>query len=273
MLRRYDGTMSDLGHQRADYGAADLKRLYNKHLAVAFATSVILHALVALPFIDQSEPDQDLPRRLRLPDLPRVDTTWTEITVAPPVKNTGHEGGGSPESNEPVGHASKGRPDVTPDRSHDRPDPNRNTIVKNPDRIHVVKNEPKPPHVAGNTRDTSKPSNTVGSSGQNTHGVGDRPAGGSGGVGVGFGVIGSRGWLVKPRASYPSGSTATGTVTLRFTVLPNGDITNITPVKRADHDLVNAAVSGLRRAKARPLPDGVDQIAQTYVIPFKFGLE
>ncbi len=265
--------MSDLEHERTTYGAVDLKRLYNKHLGAALATSVVLHVLVILLFVDGSETEERPTRTLRLPDLPRVDTTWTEIRMAPPVKYSGTEGGGSPESNEPVGHSSKGRPDATPDRSHDRPDPNRNTIVKNPDRVHLVRNEPKPPHVAGDTRDTAKVTNTSGTNGQNVRGSGDKPAGGGGGVGVGFGVIGSRGWVVKPRASYPSGSTATGTVTLRFTVLPNGDITNITPVKRADNELVSAAVSGLRRAKARPLPDGVDQISQTYVIPFKFGLE
>src|SRR5690606_19493802 len=109
--------------------------------------------------------------------------------------------------------------------------------------------------------------------GQNMKATGDKPAGGSGGVGVGFASgFGSRGWVVPPRAKFPDGVNATGTVVLRFTVLPNGDITGVSAVKRTNEALVNAAIAGLRRAKARPLPADAPQVPQQATIPFIFEL-
>jgi TonB family protein len=85
--------------------------------------------------------------------------------------------------------------------------------------------------------------------------------------------MGTRGWIVRPSAKYPEGSTATGNVVLRFSVMPNGDVTNITPIKRADAALVNAAVAGLRRARARALPDEAPQAPQTATITYTFRLD
>ena len=263
----------EIGSER--FGAADLKGAYNRNLAIAFLISVGLH-LTILGFVLLTESEDDNPGTIVLNPVPnpRSDTNWSlPISLAEPKKYDEGAGGGSPDVDAPVGPAQKGRPGATPDRSHDRVDKTRSTIVKNPDKVRPVAKEPKPADVAGDTRDTSRKTNVVGTDGQNPNGTGTRPAGGSGGVGIGFanGMAG-RGWVVRPRASYPSGSNNTGTVVLRFTVMPNGDITNITPVKRADESLVKAAISGLRRAKARPLPDGVPQVPQQGTIPFTFEL-
>lgn len=253
----------------------DLKGTYNRNLAIAFLISVGLH-LVLIGFVFLSESEDENPGRIALAPIPppRSDTNWSlPISLAEPKKYDEGAGGGSPDVDAPVGPAQKGRPDATPDRSRNRVDKTRSTIVKNPDKVRAVEKEPKPADVAGDMRDTSRKTNVVGTKGQNPNGTGDRPAGGSGGVGVGFANgIGGRGWVVRPRASYPSGINSTGTVVLRFMVMPNGDITNITPVKRADESLVKAAISGLRRAKARPLPEGVPQVPQQATIPFTFEL-
>lgn len=265
--------MNEQPNRSLSHGA-ELKRNYNRFLGFAFLLSVAFHMaiVVLLPWLNEGAGG---PVAIKLPEIPRPrDTIMMEIRIAADDSKPGMQGGGAQDAKEPPGKAQKGSPEATPDRTHDRPDPRRNVDVKNPDRIRPVERTEKP-EVAGDRRDTSKASAVNGTRGQNPNGTGDRPAGGSGGLGVGVGSasgMGGRGWLVRPRATYPGGTNATGTVKLRFTVLPNGDITNITPVKRADQSLVNAAMAGLRRAKARPLPDDVPQVAQTAVIPFTFEL-
>ncbi|MBS1911139.1 MAG: TonB family protein [Bacteroidetes bacterium] len=257
-------------------GREELRASFNRNLGIAFAISLLLHVAVILFYAFTG--DVDLPSRVVLNDIPRphMDTVWTEIRMDEPKhSSTQRPGGGSPDVQAPEGPSSKGHEQATPDHSRNLRDPSRSVVPKNPDNIHVVKTEPKPPKVAASTSDTSR-SNVIGTRGQNPHGTGDHPSGGSGGPGVGIGSadgLGSRGWVVRPHATYPSGTNVTGVVTLRFTVLPNGDITNITPVKRADQALVNAAMAGMRRAKARPLPDDAPQVAQTAIIPFTFKLQ
>jgi TonB family protein len=106
-----------------------------------------------------------------------------------------------------------------------------------------------------------------GADGTGSHGIGGQ---GTGSITDG---LGTRGWAVRARANYPEGSNATGAVTLRFTVLPNGEITNITPAKRADQALVSAAISGLKRARANPLPESVAQVPQQGWVTFTFTLK
>jgi TonB family protein len=256
------------------YGAVELKRVYNRNLLIALGISVALHGAIIGYYLFGGDDTEPSTPKIVLDDLRRPDTNWSiPVTLTKP-----QGGGGSPDVDKPLGRASKGAPNATPDRTHDNVDKDRSVIIRNPDKIRPVDKEPAPVKVAGNTRDTSARSNAIGTNGQNPNGVGNKPAGGSGGPGIGVGVgaatgLGSRGWVVRPHASYPGGLNATGTVMLRFTVLPNGDITNITPVKRADQALVNAAIAGLRRAKARPLPDNVPQIAQIATIPFTFELK
>ena len=257
------------------YGAVELKRVYNKNLLIALGISVALHGAVIGYYLAGTDKTV-LPPKIALDDLPapRSDTNWSvPVTLTKP-----QGGGGSPDVDKPLGRASKGAPNATPDRTKDNVDKSRSVIINNPDKIRPVEKEPTPPKVAGNTRDTSAKSNVIGANGQNPNGVGDKPTGGKGGPGIGVGVgaatgLGNRGWVVRPHASYPKGLNATGTVTLRFTVMPNGDIVNITPIKRADEALVKAAMDGLRRAKALPLPRDAPQITQVAAIPFTFELK
>ena len=64
-----------------------------------------------------------------------------------------------------------------------------------------------------------------------------------------------------------------GAVTLSITILPDGKIGTIVPVKSASADLLKAAVAGLRRARAAALPAGAAQSVQKASITFNFKLK
>lgn len=55
--------------------------------------------------------------------------------------------------------------------------------------------------------------------------------------------------------------------------MPNGDIVNISAVKRADPALVNSAIAALRRSRFRALPDDAPQVSVSGTIPVYFKLE
>ncbi len=260
----------------AQYGAAELKRLHNLHLARALAISVVLHAIVIAFFIWGAGNDPSSGAHPQLSPLPPLDSTRAIPVMLSPDTKEG--GGGAPDVKGPVGPAQKGHPDAVPDRSHAQPDPKRSVDIKAPNKIRLVDHQTKPPHVAGDPNDTTKgPRNVTGTRGQNPNGTGTSPAAGSGGTGIGYGNgggIGGRGWVVAPRSVIrpPDGAT-TGSVTLRYSVMPNGDITGVTPVKRGDPALVAAATSALRRCKRRPLASNVPQEVQSTTITFNFKLD
>ncbi len=263
---------------RENYGASELKSQYGRNLAIGLLISIAIHGLVITYHVITRDPEQARIAAVQLAPIerPRTDTLISitlALPPAPPDKKQGTLGGGSPEEKLPPGAASKGHQDARPDKTHDRPDKTRTVVADIANKMKPVPKAPERPRVAGDTRDTSKPTGVIGTKGQNMQGSGDKPAGGSGGVGVGFATgFGGRGWVVQPKARYPDGTNATGQVVLRFTVLPNGDITGISAVKRTNESLVNAAIAGLRRAKARPLPPDAPQVPQQATIPFTFEL-
>ncbi|MDB5034091.1 MAG: hypothetical protein JWQ98_1332 [Chlorobi bacterium] len=259
------------------YGAVELKRVFNRNLVTALALSLLLHGGI-IGYLLGSSPDRSATGRIALGELPRPSSDTTSIPITLMSLNDKQGGGGDPTvKTGPVGPSMKGHRDAQPDPTKNTIDPKRSVRVDVPTKIRPVQKQPEQTSVAGLKRDSSKTMpHIVGSTGD-PNGKGKSPALGPGGPGVGILVgsatgLGNRGWVVRPRATYPSGMNATGTVMLRFTVLPTGDIVGITPVKRADEALVRAAISGLSRAKARPLPDNVPQIAQTATIPFEFSL-
>lgn len=269
--------MNSSVNYRDSYGAAELKNYYQRHLTIGLVASLALHALVIGIYLLGDDPETPShPAQITLAQLerPRTDTLISiTIAPAPPDKKVGHDGGGSPEVKLPPGKASKGHQQARPDKTHNTPDKTRSVNLDVANKMKPVLKEPKRQTVAGNTRDTSRSTGITGTQGQNMKGTGDKPAGGTGGVGVGVATgFGSRGWVVPPRAKFPDGISATGKVVLRFTVLPNGDITAVSAVKRTNDALVNAAIAGLRRAKARPLPADAPQVPQQATIPFTFEL-
>lgn len=204
--------------------------------------------------------------------------------------------GGSPNVNAPVGQAMRGtpvpepKPVQTPTQKPQtvpttqlKPDPQKvqvPTTTNTPSRETVpstTNEKPTKPNTSATT--DNKPSTTNSSSanttqgGQREDGTGTKPAGGSGGNTSGYSVagLGTRGWITSPKANYPDEDVG-GIVVLRFTVMPDGSVTNIQPVRRAAASLVNAATAGLRKARARALPASAPQVPQQGTITYTFQL-
>ncbi len=206
--------------------------------------------------------------------------------------------GGSPEVDAPAGPTMRGTPAPAPrpaERPQPRPEPEKiktpKAISPSPEKIPAPAKEPvkrpsapavqpstetpkapQTPSTPSNERPSNQPS---GPAGGEIDGTGKRPAGGGGGKSSGYSLsgLGTRKMIVGAGARYPEGSSATGTVTLRFTVMPNGTITQITAVKRAAPELVNAALAGLRKAKFSPLPPTALQESQPGTITYRFELQ
>jgi TonB family protein len=111
-------------------------------------------------------------------------------------------------------------------------------------------------------------------------GSGGGAGGGSGGgIGKGqgysidWGGTGSRRLLSGRLPKYPEGTDKQMAVTLRFSVLPDGSVDAILPVRKTDEHLESAAIAALKTWRFDPLPAQSDQKAQTGKVTFQFKLE
>lgn len=123
-------------------------------------------------------------------------------------------------------------------------------------------------------------------SGSDTKNVGDNKNGddfgsglgskGSGkGAGDGFGDIdwgggGNRVVLEKPLPKFPNGVRTSGQIVLRFKVLPDGTVTSVVPLQKADPELEFAAVQALKKWRFNPLKE--DSPVMIGTIPLTFIL-
>jgi len=106
-------------------------------------------------------------------------------------------------------------------------------------------------------------------------------AGGGSGGGIGknqgysidWGGTGSRRLLSGRIPKYPEGTDKQMGVTLRFTVLPDGTVDAILPLRKTDEILESAAIAALRTWRFDPLPDQAAQKAQIGKVTFQFKLE
>jgi len=252
------------------YGASELRAFYPGNLARGLAASTLLILIVLGWFwLSGGRDERATITRERLADLDTVP----RITLLGTVKLQRSGGGGAPNTPAPPGLSQRGHPDATPDRTHNRPDPTRSVTSRTPSNPRPVE-RPVQRNTAGNTRDTSADRGVTGTPGQAVDGKGTTAASGAGGPGVGNSAglpgIEARGWLRPPQRVYPTESGATGKVTLRFTVMPNGDVVGIRPLKSADPALTQAAIRNLQRAQMRPLPRNAPQIAQQGTQTFTF---
>jgi TonB family protein len=111
-------------------------------------------------------------------------------------------------------------------------------------------------------------------------GSGGGTGGGSGGgIGKGqgysidWGGSGSRRLLSGKLPRYPEGTDKQMTVALRFTVMPDGTVQSISPLRKTDELLESAAVTALKTWQFDPLPSGIEQRPQTGKVTFRFTLE
>ncbi|HVK37489.1 MAG TPA: energy transducer TonB [Candidatus Kapabacteria bacterium] len=264
-----------------------IRFIENRNFTLAFAISLGIHALIiGLYWLAQSDAPALTPRRdIVLGSLDSLvrDTSFIAIDMRQVTVLQPGGGGGAPDSDEPVGRSKKGDPHATPKYVPKKPpQPNAPDFdPKTPTRIKPVDRPTDDRRVATTDRDTAKgPTTGYGERGQHLDGKGTRDAGGSGGAGIGRGVglgigdgegLGGRGWIRRPSSRAPGDLPGSGTVRLAFTVLPNGEITNIQPIKRASPALVELAVSRLRAAKVRPLSEDVPQVPVRSAITFTFS--
>lgn len=111
-------------------------------------------------------------------------------------------------------------------------------------------------------------------------GSGGGAGGGTGGgIGAGqgysidWGGKGSRRLLSGRLPKYPDGTDKQMSVALQFSVLPDGSVGGITPIRKTDELLERAAISALDTWRFEPLPSQLEQISQMGKITFKFVLK
>ncbi|MBI4548859.1 MAG: energy transducer TonB [Ignavibacteriae bacterium] len=98
-------------------------------------------------------------------------------------------------------------------------------------------------------------------------------AGKSTGYSIEWSGTGSRRLLSGRIPTYPEGTDKEMPVLLQFTVLPDGSVSSIIPLKRSDELLEREAVSALRTWRFDPLPPQFEQKTQNGIVTFIFKLE
>lgn len=98
-------------------------------------------------------------------------------------------------------------------------------------------------------------------------------AGKSTGYSIEWSGVGSRRLLSGRIPHYPEGTDKEMPVVLQFTVLPDGSVLSIIPLKKSDEILENEAISALRTWRFDPLPPQFEQKPQVGKITFIFKLE
>lgn len=92
------------------------------------------------------------------------------------------------------------------------------------------------------------------------------------GFSIDFGGKGKRKIYHHPLPEYPAGVSKEIDIKLRFTILPDGTVSQIIPVIKADSRLENAAINSLSQWRFEPLPKNAKQVSQTVVITFPYRL-
>ncbi len=98
---------------------------------------------------------------------------------------------------------------------------------------------------------------------------------GDGGFGfeLDFGGKGMRRIYSYNLPAYPEGVAKEIDVKLRFTILPDGTVSRIVPLIKADARLESAAINSLRQWRFEPLPSNAKQVDQIVVIIFPYRLQ
>ena len=98
---------------------------------------------------------------------------------------------------------------------------------------------------------------------------------GEGGFGfeLDFGGKGKRRIYSYNLPEYPEGVAKEIDVKLKFTILPDGTVSRIIPLIKADARLELAAINSLRQWRFEPIPATAKQVDQTVVITFPYRLQ
>jgi TonB family protein len=151
----------------------------------------------------------------------------------------------------------------------------KNTKIQDPDNAgnYIPKNQ-----LSSDSKDKLSQSGSdnknIGSQNGNPNGTGLGDKGYGKGKGLGFGDIewgggGNRTVLVKKVPTYPPGVNTSAQITIRFTVMPDGTISKMVPLQKADPRLEKAAMDALKQWRFNPLNRNVEMVG---VIPITFQL-
>ncbi len=88
-----------------------------------------------------------------------------------------------------------------------------------------------------------------------------------------FGGKGKRKIYSYTIPGYPPGVSKEIDVKLRFTIMPDGSVGRIFPLRKADTRLEAAAINSLRKWRFEALPSGQEMKSQSAVITFPFRLQ
>lgn len=93
------------------------------------------------------------------------------------------------------------------------------------------------------------------------------------GLGDGFGDIdwgggGNRVVLDKKLPKFPNGVKTSGQIILKFKVLPDGTVTSVVPLQKADPELEFAAIQALKKWRFNPLKDDAPIMVGTIPLTF-----
>jgi TonB family protein len=104
---------------------------------------------------------------------------------------------------------------------------------------------------------------------------GDGNGNGGGGFGfeLDFGGNGKRRIYSYNVPEYPEGVSKEIDLKLRFTIQPDGTVSRIIPLIKADARLETTAINSLRQWRFEPLPRNAKQMEQTVVITFPYRLQ
>ena len=110
-------------------------------------------------------------------------------------------------------------------------------------------------------------------SGGGTGGGSGGGIGKSNGYSIDWGGVGSRRLLSGRLPKYPEGTTKEMQVFLQFSVLPDGSVSEVIPLRRSDELLEREAITALKTWRFDPLPAQYVQTTQIGKITFNFKLE
>ncbi len=140
------------------------------------------------------------------------------------------------------------------------------------------KDKVKTPEAKNTDKDGVKtaPKDDKGKQGNQNKGGNPNPGTGGGttygtGYSIGWGGKGKRAVLSWNVPKYPPGVNIEGNVVLSFTILPNGTVGSVVPVKKLDPKLDNLSINALKTWRFEKLPAG-ETFVQTVTITFPFRL-
>ncbi len=249
-----------------------LERDFRRIRTKALVTSVLLHLLVSIGLVVQQ-------------NLITINTAAIDQLIF----GSSGGGGGEGEQDDIIQFGPQGDNGNTTNKDPEEPEHNAKFtliaihVYNDADLVKPVVKPPEPkkkkpvkkpkPILAENLptrwqRRGSGPGSGGGAGGGSGGGIGKGQ-----GYSIDWGGTGSRRLLSGRLPKYPEGTDKQMAVTLRFSVLPDGSVDAILPVRKTDELLESAAMSALRTWRFEPLPAQAAQITQTGKVTFQFKLE